>query len=244
MNFQTATDEEIIEYVSTKLVSDDSITLLLLNMIFEKAVVDNRYKLVDHFILNNKLFDPCSNNDHAIKLAAKREDFSMIKTLLANSRVDPSVEDNIIIVLASTKGDVELVRQLLADKRVDPTAYKNRALRYACTNGKVDVAKLLLEDPRTNPLDVFNGGDSALDTAMLHKQLDLVKLMIAKVDISKINNSTVINFVEKMEEEKLSADQKSAKEFEKLLTKHNLNGVLRTSEGKLMLIKPSEVNVI
>eukprot|EP01118_Nematostelium_gracile_P018320 TRINITY_DN8108_c0_g1_i1.p1 TRINITY_DN8108_c0_g1~~TRINITY_DN8108_c0_g1_i1.p1 ORF type:complete len:248 (-),score=54.50 TRINITY_DN8108_c0_g1_i1:79-822(-) len=103
------------------------------------------------YLLKDTRVDPSKKQNHAIRWAAVKGYFQLVKILQQDPRVDPSAVNNQALQQACSKGHLKIVDQLLQDKRVDPAAFQNYAIQEACRNGHVEVVKRLLKDPRVDP---------------------------------------------------------------------------------------------
>jgi Ankyrin repeats (3 copies) len=87
----------------------------------------------------------------ALKWAARRGNFDLVRLLLADPHVDPSAWNQSAIRVASMFGRTEIVRTLLAHPRVDPSVDNQCAFRTASANGHKVTVRLLLADTRVDP---------------------------------------------------------------------------------------------
>jgi len=134
--------------------------------------------------------DPSMANNKAVRLAAFRGNFEIVKLLLEDPRVDPAAGDNYAIRFASYAGRTEIVKLLLEDPRIDPSAQRNEAIRWASARGYYDVVKLLLESLKVN-LDTDNS--RAIYSATNGGYVGIVKLLLKdpRIDPAVNDNSAI-----------------------------------------------------
>ncbi|KAI9341182.1 ankyrin repeat-containing domain protein [Obelidium mucronatum] len=140
-------------------------------------------------LLDNPLyFNPSGQDSKALRWAAERGNYEVVKLLLQNSNVDPSALDNEAIVFSAEAGHLSVVEILLQDPRVDPSAKDNEASVCASSNGHLDVMRLLLSHPAVNPSAQSN---LAILSAIRNQYFNAAKYLIEnpRVDL-------MVNFVE------------------------------------------------
>lgn len=101
------------------------------------------------------------------------------------------------------------------------------------------MVKLLLEDSRVDPTAVNN---RAIDVAVNHGYLEVVKLLIPRTDLSKVSEK-VRKFAEQLEKKVTSKDD-AAKKIKELMTEFHINGVFCDDQGKTTMIVGSDISVI
>jgi hypothetical protein len=99
---------------------------------------------------NYDLLDPSAYYNAAIRKAAEKGHFAVVKRLLQDERVDPSDLDDCALQWAAVNGHLSVLNLLLQDKRVDPATGNNSAVRWAACNGHLAVVERLLQDERVN----------------------------------------------------------------------------------------------
>lgn len=111
--------------------------------------------------------------------------------LLNDPRVDPSVNDNYAIIIASQNGWYIIVKSLLLHPKINPAVKNNEAIIRAIGNYRQITTEILLKDSRVDPTDQNN---KAIKCAMEKRHLDMVKLLLPRTDLSKIDDTKLLQF--------------------------------------------------
>lgn len=166
------------------------------------SILSNRQLEILPLLLQDKRFDPSSNNNAAIISFCKSGKLEAISLLLEDKRVDPSLPNNeaIIALLGNWPNSrmieyypnyrinlLKLVNLLLQCKGVDPSAQDNAAIIEASESGYYELVKFLLQDPRIDPSAQKN---SAIISSSKAGHTELVKLLLKdkRVDPSARNS--------------------------------------------------------
>jgi hypothetical protein len=88
--------------------------------------------------------NPASENNYALRWAARRGHLNIVKLLLADYRVDVSAFGQYALGMAAAHGHLHMVRELLKHPRVEPEANNNYALKVALWNGYDGIVDMLL----------------------------------------------------------------------------------------------------
>lgn len=171
-------------------------------------------------MLANPKVNPAVNNNECIRAACGLGNLNVINVLLADKRVNPGAKKNKALFGATTYGHHEVVSLLLSHPKVNPIKHNFNFFVQPCGNGHVEVVKILLADPRLNP-DIennraiytaayanqteiikllladsrvdptINGTNKAINIAILFTQIDAVKLLIPRTNMTTITNPII-----------------------------------------------------
>lgn len=171
-------------------------------------------------MLANPKVNPAINNNECIRAACGLGKLNVVKVLLADRRVNPGAKKNkalysaifdgyhevVSLLLSHAKvnptkhnfnfflrpcgsGHIEVVKILLSDPRFNPNIENNRAIYTAAYNNQTEIMKLLLADSRVDP--TMNGTNEAINVAILFTQINAVKLLIPRTDMTTITNPII-----------------------------------------------------
>lgn len=99
-------------------------------------------------LLADPAVNPAQYRNQALRLAARHNNYGLVKRLLADKRVHPGDQHDQAIRKAAKYGHVETVKLLLGDERVNPATNNDYALWAAARGGHSCVLNLLLADVR------------------------------------------------------------------------------------------------
>jgi hypothetical protein len=101
--------------------------------------------------------DPAALNNAAIRAAARKGHWHVVRALLRDPRVDPGARNQETLLHAAAHGDAAIVKLLMRDPRVDPGAVGAVAVFAAAGLGRYRALAALIEDPRVDPVQAAHG---------------------------------------------------------------------------------------
>lgn len=157
------------------------------------AMNKNKNNIVD-ILVSKGLYSP---TDSCILMSACEYGYiNVVKALLKHPETNAAYNRNYPIQKAAKMGHYEIVKLLMEDKRVDPSDDGNRALCWAAETGRTKIVELLLNCPKVNP-SVCN--NDPIRSAMSNNHIDVVKLLIPRIDLSTITNQKILDIAKEME---------------------------------------------
>jgi len=119
------------------------------NELLKKAVLENKK---ESFIsLKNLKIDPTTDDNWALRTAARLGHTDIFCELVSDKRTDPTAKKNQAFRFACRFGHLEIVENLLLNCTIDPCAVYSYGPNFAIQNHHVDIVKLLLQDERIDP---------------------------------------------------------------------------------------------
>jgi len=156
------------------------------------------YKLINILLTKSDL-NPSFESNILFRFFCNEGNLDFIKILMNDKRLiinEGSFPIDIYGLKLAISGDnMDVLKLLLSDNRF--SAQKNIGLIEACVYGRIDMVKLFLGYPDIDPLYTYNDM-KAINTAFKNKYFDIVKLLIPKVDLSKITDPRIIAIANEM----------------------------------------------
>ena len=116
-----------------------------------------------------------------------------MELLLQNQRVDPTANENEALKTAIENNDLRMVQLLLSDDRSKSVDHLDLA-KNAAACGSLQVLSWMLDtysiDP---PSDDNEQSDNLLETAIMYRQLGIVKFLIQELKVDPSANCNLLN---------------------------------------------------
>jgi len=234
--FTINSESEALTLVSIFSSQSDGIANTYLTNLLETSIKQDFPKVFDQLVADPRV-DVAANNNNAIILACKWNRINMVEKLLADARVDPSASSNAAIKEACLDGREKIVNMLLKNPKVD----SENGIVLATYNHHTNIVRVLLEDTTRKISDNFLY--DAINGALYHNNDYLVKLLIPHIDLSKINNKTILRNAAAMEEENMT-DEHFSKKLNEMMKSRNVKGVFINDKNQTILIKDDSIVTI
>jgi hypothetical protein len=179
-------NEESILSCIDKFLADTTTPFSIIEIILERAMNLDYSKVVEKIMQNGVRDTPHSVYNMLFSSFEKFKQYKIVELFLSKQN-DPLYkisQYNLSFLLkhASIDGKLNVVEMLL--KLIDNSLELSCTLILASANNHIDVVKLLLSDKRVNP---GANDNESIKTAFKNGYLEIVKLLIPRVDMSKID---------------------------------------------------------
>jgi hypothetical protein len=134
-------------------------------------------------LLDDPRVDPRESNNLPIRYATRERKQSIVESLLQNKGVDPTVNDNVVLKTAIENNDLQIVQLLLNEARLEKVDHLDQA-KNAAACGSLQVLSWMLNTYSIDPSsDDDEQSGSLLETAIMYRQLDVVKFLIEDLNV-------------------------------------------------------------
>lgn len=171
------------------------------------SIFNKKYKIT-YYLLKNQLIEANVRNNLAIRLAARMDNFDLIKYLSSFKNVKTSESYSWVLIIACENNNFEIINFILEQKKDLNVNFKNyKAFNVASKNNNIDILKIL--DSKTKISNIPND--------------IILKSILLQAHNSKSYN--VLNFVFNLNLNFNNLDRKSKKTYDKIFKSYLKNKI-------------------